>query len=993
MPTNSLTTWIQQDGRPADLAALLPDLKVYADLAVQWRAIAAELWKLGTDAPVDDPRKLAAYLAAALDDAKVREVFATLQLQGLLEALVKVRDRLGDALSPWHKLLQPMSDFVPVVPGSLPVGADSFGIDDGGKDGALALALPRLAEDAAAKIGPAALTFNISASAGLACEAGANWPFLGDGVPPGLLRIGGTGKVETKAGLSLPFGQFGTGTATADASAECGIGFFYRPDAPQQSFGETLYRALGGLPGPLDLDQIRHAMQLAGLEGIALGCRGGVASGIDLVLGENVELPTVAAGTGGLRATLSFQRNATWILSLRKVPGGMRFVLSRDRESEKKWSVGADIKLDLAPLARRIHDLLLRANTAAGPLLAHVTPFLSPGTYLATQAGGLLKTTVQSIVEQQDLRDALVHDASLILGSNAQDESALVDLLVKKIADLAATKSAALLGDVDAWTASVVQGLTTDLPALGATGIPALLQARVQPLLADVRHQFDTLVTQLTGNAATAVPLAQELAALGTQVKAGEARADQLLAGVRELVTKFDGFSRELLAATADTANAKLQARFGWSGDASSSSNYELIGTIANDAAPEAADLWRALATGQMAPFQQLLAGTIAAPRGFLLDPASSLSRLTAGSRGFSFDFILFGMDLSITSIVTGKATITRSGTGELIVAAEGSALRKIDALHEERTISFVSAWDLVLARLDAAAGERRAMSVGVTFDHNDQNLEPHEVNGLFAGLSAQKLIDAGRPVAAMNLYQKWRVGAALDAKVRGSIKVRMRLPDQAVLRMVAIGRAVNAGNKPARSAIFRLAVQAQLATGVASPAQLASDVETIKQTHTLTGSSHDPLDYIVALWNFDPNSGSSDGATYRAVDQLLPRAGAFVSLLATMARIYDARPVFDRPPSAGEMNEAQYAQAERELAAAARKWLALNAVFFLKFRAELHPALMAFFRLLAIMNTPPADPDAAVTDGLSGDVMTASADGLFVIAMARDGDAEPTAI
>lgn len=993
MTTTILPKWIRLDGLPGDLSTILPELKTYVDLATHWRAIAAEVWKLGMDAPVDDPLKLATYLAGALDDAAVGDIFTTLKLEDSLPGLKKIRDRLADKSSPWGKLLQPMTAFVPAALSGTPAGLDSFGIDDGGKDGLLSLNIPKLSADLADDIGPTALTFSINAVAGLACEAGSSWPFQRDGLAPGLLRIGGGGRVRTKAGLSLPLGQFGTGTANADASAEGAIGFFFRPESPSQSFAETLYRAITGIPEPLDIVQISHAMQLAGLEGVALGCRGAVSTGIGIVLGENVDIPRIATGTVGLTADLSFQRTAQWVLSLRRVQGGMRFVLSRDRESERKWSVGADIKLDAAPLARRVHDLLLKANAAVSPILTQIKPFLSPGTYVATEASSLLKMTVESIVEQPDLRDALLKDASIALGASNADTSALVDFLSSKISDLAATKSQAILGDAESWAGTIVQGLITNVPGLAATGLPDQLTARIKPLLTDVKGRFDSLVTQLASNAATSSGLAKELAAVGAQVKAAETNADKLLAGVREVVAKFDDFSRKVLDATSDTANTKIEARFGWSGDNASGDNFELIGTIANNAAPEAAELWRALVTGRMAPFQHILAGTAAPPRGLALDPASSLSRFASASRGFSFEFVLLGLDLSISSIITGKASIARNGVGGLIVAAEGSALRKIDALHEERSITFVSGWDLVLASLGAQDGDRRAMSVGITFDHNDQNLEPNEVNGLFAGLTEQKLIDASRQTKAMDLYQKWRISAALDAQVRGRIKLSMRLPDQAVSRMVAIGREINKGNKSARAAMFRLAVDAQLATGVASQKQLASDVGTIKETHTLTGTSSNPVDYIVALWVFDPKSGSTDGADYRAVDQILPRADGFVTLLARMAQIYDATPVFDSPPKAGEMDEKQYAQAEKDMAGAARRWMALNAIFIIKFKAELHPALLAFFRLLATMATPLADTSDAITDGLGGAPVTANTNGLFVIAMSKVGDANPTAI
>lgn len=994
MPASlSLPNWLTLDGALGDLTHIIPELQSYADLARDWRAIAAELWRLRKDAPVDDPVKLALYLADTLDDPEIVAIFAALGLADLRDGLARLRTRLADPESPWAKLLRPMSAFVPAARSETPAGADSFGIDDGGKDGLLALKIPKLAAEAAGKAGPAALQFSIDAEAGLACEAGANWPFQGDGVAPGLLRIGGGGKIQTKAGISLPLGQFGTGSAHADASAEGAIGFFFRPASPDRSFAETLRTSLTGLPEPLDLREVRHAMALAGLEGLVIGCSGGVGTGLGLVLGKSIDAPGIVTGTLGVTADLSLRRAAQWVLSLRRVPGGMRFVLSRDRESERKWSVGADLTLDVAPLARQVHDLLLEADGTVRPMLDRIRPFLSPGTYLATQASDLLHNAATSIVDQPDLREALLQDGALALGAGDADRSALVDLVARKIADLAATKAQALLGAADGWANAIVERLVAEVPGLAATGLPEALTARIQPLLGDVQRRFEALVTQLTTDAALSTRLAAELAAAGAQVKAVETQADRLLAGVRELVAKFDDFSRQVLDATAATANTRLQARFAWSGENRAGENYELIGTIADDAAPEADALWRALVAGRMAPFQQILAGTVAAPRGFALDPSSSLSRFVSQTRGFAFEFVLVGLDISITSIVSGTASVGRNAAGDLVVAARGSVLRKAEGLDEARSLRFVSAWDLFLARHGAETGDRRAMAMGISFDHQDENLKPDEVNGLFAGLTAQKLIDPSRQANAMALYQRWRVEAAADSRVRGRISVNMRLPDPAVTRMVAIGRALNLGDKAARAAMFRLAVRAQLATGVATDKQLKSDVETIKQTHTLSGTSDDPIAYLLALWIFDPKARSGQEVRYRAVDQLLPRAGSFVTLLATMARIYDATPVLGPARNPGDMDERQYAAAEKQLAAAARSWLALNTVLIVKFKAALHPALLAFFRLLALMGTPAPGPDAAAIDGLEGDPVTGETNALFVIAMAKDGDVNPTPI
>ncbi|MFW2830099.1 hypothetical protein [Sphingomonas sp. ID0503] len=976
-----LPEWLRFDGGAGDLTAILPRLETYAALARHWREIATAVWKRGTDAPVDSPVRLAVYLAGAIDDPAVAEIFATLNLGDLHGRLTRIAGELTDAASPWAKLLRPMSDFVPAETPAGELG--TFGLDTGGADGRIELKIPKLEADAVRTVGSAALTFDIGAEAGLSCAAGAAWPFQTDGVVPGLLRLGANGQVRTRAGLSLPFGQVGSGTAHAGASASASAGWFFRPDDMAKPFAEVLLESLAAIPGPLDLTRITHAMHLAGLEGVTLGCDGAVDAGLGIVLGQNYDIPGIASGRIGLTAELSFRRNARWVLTLRRVEEGTRFVLSRDEASERNWGVGVGLMLDATPLARRTHDLLLKADSAAKPIIGRIRPFLSPGTYLTSEARDLLKAAAQSIFRQEDLRDALVKDLSLALGEGEGDESALISLIETRIADLAATQAGGILADVSAWTGTVVQGLVAKVPALAATGLPEALTARIQPLLGEAKARFETLLAELVATPKASSALAKELEDIGVKVKATAGEADALLAGVRALVTTFEAFARKLVETVGDEANARLQARFGWSGADTMGQKYELAGTFARDAGPEAARLWQDLATGRLQGLQRMLADPSLAPAGVRLDPTSSLSRLVSSERGFAFEIVILGVELSIASIVKGKASITTNGAGEVIVAAEGSALRKVEGFDEGRAASFVSSWNLMLAKL-GGPGSRRAMRVSVAFDHDDKALKQSEVKKLLAGLEAQKLIDGSRARAAEALYQQWKLANALDPDIQGRISLRMILPDAAVQRMVAIGRELNTPNNPALLAIFGLAVRAQLAAGVSSPKQFDRDVGAAKDIFTISIVTKDPVAYMVALWNskIDLLPSRSEGQRLPAFAQLIPRAGAFVRLLRIMARIYDAIPVHgeSRP---GEWTEKDYAAAEKELASAARHWLRLNQKLILWFDAEMHPAMLAFLRLLALM-TRPAAPGAAVTDGLDGDPDTATVNGLFVIAMAE---------
>lgn len=963
----SPANWISVGGLTADLGALATRAQALATLAQHWEALAARLASIAAGAPLGDVGLLAGYLAAHLGDEPVRQAFADIGLGELHRSLLAQRDQLGQA----GKLLQPINVF----------GA-------GLADGAITLSLPTVSGGAGAAIGPAALRFDVGLQGGLGCEAGAAWPFTNDGVEGGLLRLGGQGGVTTKAGLSLPLGQFG-GSAHADAAAALALSLFFRPTDAAESYASALLGALSTLPSPLDLASLD---QVAGFAGLALSCDGSVSAGLALSLGKSFDLPQVAAGKVGITADLSFQRKATWVLSLRRAGDGLRFVLSRDELRERNWSAGVDITLDAAPLARRVHDMLIEAESFAGPAFNQIKPFLSPGTYLATQAAALLKATAGSIVEQPQLREALLQDLSLVLGkpgdSEATRSSALAQLLSSTIADLAATHGAGLVQGAETWAKAITADLFTRFPPLAAVASEEL-EARIKPLVGDVIQRFTGLASGLANDPVWSQHLGSELSAAGAGLAAGVAQADQLLASTRSAFMRFFGFAAQVTQATADDTKAKLSARFGWSGTDSSGLKFEMVGTFTESNA-ETANLWHALVTGNLAPFQMILADPSRSPAGLVLSPDSSLSRFADKQRGFAAEITVLGIDVSLASIVKGEASITRNAAGDISVTAQGSALRQVEGFGEGRSAGFMSSWDLLMLKSDTAAGVARSMAVDVAFDHDDKDLEPKEVQAMLAGLSEQGLIEPGRVDQAQAIYQSWRVKAAGSGKVSGRIGLRLRLPAAAAERMVAIGRMLRTGDNAALLAVFDLAIRSQLATGVTTAKQFDRDLKQAIDEFTISHHTDEPTAYLIALWNskVDLTPDQGNGTQFPALAQLIPRAGALVTLLRTMAEIYDAVPTSDDHPTGGAWTQVDYADAEKRLVAASRAWLRLNQSFVFFFKSALHPALLAFLRLLVALARPqqPGSPAIAALDAATN---VAANSALFRITM-REGAAEP---
>lgn len=976
--TETLPSWIKIDNAVGDLSNLIPQLKTYADLAAHWRDIARAVRQLAADAPVDSPVNLASYLVTNIGRDEIAEIFSNLQLSKLHDALKEVGDDFLDPQAPWAKLLRPASEFVETY---LDQPAEEGVLDDGDNPGLVRLNIPNLAGDGDTGLGPATLSFALAAQAGLECEAGAVWPFRGDEVQPGLLRIGADGAVEAKAGISLPFGKIGSGATSASASAKAQLNYFYRPSRPDLVYAEAVAAALINLPNPLNLSDINHSVRLSGMEGLVLVCDGAASAGLSAKLGTDFSFKQLATVSAGLVATLEFKRNARWVLSLRNDGVGLHFVLSRALSRERDWSVGVDIGLDYSGLARKVHDALSEALDLIGPKLDAIRPFLSPGTYLSERAGGLLDAAVGSIVSEPDLKAALLQDLGRVLGQSDAKDLALANYLRDNIADLAASHVGGVLSDTEKWARHVAEGLTSKFPALSATDVLEKLIARIKPALGDVKAQFDDAVTKLANQAG----IAKSLSDIGIDLDKNLAKADQLTAGIRNVVGKFDAFSKEVLEKTGEGVEHKLTARFGWNGGNSRGEQYELIGSF-DQVNEETAALWKSLVTGQLEPFQRILSDPASAPVGMRLDPKSSLTRFAGKHRGFALEIVVLGFSLSIKSIIKAEAKIAVSAGGDVTVFAKGTAEREVDGFDEGRSASFISSWDLALLKADdAALGGQRNMSVSLKLDHSDKNLEPKEIDGFLGGLERAGLVETSRIKRARDIYQGWRV-ANPGKKLNGRIDVGFALTASSVARMVSIGRLCAIDGSVHHRAVFTTAAQALLLSGATDSDRLDRDCREARREFKELRKVEDPWQIVYALRTVDltpPEVAGHRGYSYTAFGKLIELSKSFPRMLSQMAQIYDAIPV-GTVGVGTQWSEKDYVRAELALAKDARKWLRLNQKLIFSFKSDMHPAMVAFLRLLADMNQVMVTSDPL--DGLDAMVDVSTSSGLFAISMKSGG-------
>ena len=972
--TETLPVWLKVEDALGDLSKTIPQLKAYAGLAKHWRDIALAVRKLAADAPVDSPLNLLNYLAVNIGKKEIAELFKELGLSTLHAQLAEVGGEVVDPKAPWAKLLQPTSGFVETY---LEKPAEEGTLDDGKSPGLVQLGIPKLTSAASASLEPATFELAGTGKATLDCEAGSVWPFRGDSVAPGLLRIGASGAFEAKAGVSLPFGQIGSGAAQAEGSAKAELNCYYRPARPDMLFAEAVTSTLMSLPNPLNLSEINHAVRLAGMEGMVLVCDGKVSSGLSATLGKDFSFEQLASVSAKMVAQLEFKREARWLLSLRNTGSGLNFVLSRALTRDRDWSVGVDIGLDYSGLARQVHDALSEALEVIGPELESIRPFLSPGTYISENLGALLDSAVRSIISNPDLRAALLQDLGRVLGQSDSKDNALATYLRDSIVDLAASHAGGVTSDMEAWAQHIASGVSEKFPALSSDDVKNALVAQIKPLLDDVRAKFDSAVTKLAAQA----NVSKSLADIGVELNKKLSKADRLTAGIRDVVVKFDAFSNEVLEKAGESIKHKLTAKFGWNGGVSSGEQYELVGTF-DQVNEETAALWRALVTGRLEPFQRILASPEAAPVGLRLDPKSSLMRFVDKHRGFSLELVVLGLNLSIKSIIKAEASIELSAGGDITVLAKGMAEVDVVGFKEGRSASFVNSWDLALLKTqDAALGGDRKMSVSLKLDHSDRDLEPKEVDGFLGGLGQAGLIESSRVKRAQEIYQGWRL-TNTGKPIQGRVEVGFAMTAQSVLRMVALGRICGTDGTQQHRAVFTTAAQALLLSGATDTDRLDRDCREARREFKELAKVDDSWQILYALRTVDltpPEVAGHRGYNYAAFGKLMELSKSFPRILSQLAQIYDAIPV-GAVGTGTRWSEKDYVRAEMALAKDARRWLRLNQKLIFWFKSDMHPAAIAFLRLLADLNQVMATSNPL--EGFDARLETARSNNLFSITM-----------
>jgi hypothetical protein len=944
---------------------LLEDSRLLADIGALgsiWPTIASDLARLAAQ-PALAPGQVLGWLFAHIDDAQVTSLFHAVNQDDLLARLRAGITRLQTLLPGLPQLLAPVS--------ASPAPKVQW------QPGTLTTPLTPATD----------LSLTFALSGGLTCQAGAAWPYKGDGITDPLLMLEANGDIKADATFKLPF-SYGSLGVTGGAEARPDIQYYFFESDSNQIFGAALAQAIGRLPDPFDPASVWRAFAHDGLAGMVLGFDGSTSLGVTLTLGKDFDVPLWLTGTLGATIAVDVSRRSLYQLSVHVATRPVSLLdtprivmtLSRSDTAEQDWSAGIGLTIDLAPIAAQIHDLLQTQLTGVDAMIARIVPYLSPGTWLAAHAAPLLDSVIARLTTDPILQPALEHDAALLLGQTPTTDD-LKTLLLQRIT--AAIDSVGATGSTA--VTDIATSLTNALPALAATGATTRLSDDLTTLIGQYGHGLDTLASTLL-DAGGLSAVEDSFAKIGTQLKNV---ANPVLDGLHDIITRYDALAHKILDFTADQARARIAARISYDAKQTRQAQYELTGTFTS-LSDAAGDLYRALSFGQLNAIRQALTGKVS---GFTLnEAASSITRIAGVSETLGYELLLFGLELTGSDVLSAQAQVSVTPAGTIQIAAQGSFARSMQIAGASRSLTFFTACDVLRSRSEIAAG-RPTIRLGLTATHADSDLKLSDVTGFLDRLVDFGLISDQRRQSANGIMTGWTTTRGKNTPLAGRLTVAQNFNASDIAALLALGSAIGDPRMPSAAglSVFRQGAQALFYTQATSAGEWGRQVgdfdyrSAFKQTRAQYA---DNLDFAYrvtlnpalkqTLVGLSIGQGGPRGTMDPVIGDFLQTVNPLLDMIDLLSRfnqLYQATPPAADP--AGALNF--YKGIEKTIASDAAPWLSLNSKLVFGFNPHLHRRTVALFLLLASLARDLA-PDAP------GHLF----DDMFVITLSQ-GDSGPT--
>jgi hypothetical protein len=934
-------------------------------------------------------------LEALLQDAQ--DLRGDLELIKAVAAIVKAWPRLAATLNDFPSAEALLEKLVEDVDGETFVTA--FGKVEGGEDlrGRLSEALKRV-RDAAGKLPPevkllltrtsaiahevkdehpglVALTLvdkdkdvpvgggdyklKLGGAAKLEFEANdAGFSAGGTGEP--VLRVAASAELRASGSAKLPF-QGGAVNAQAAASAGLGLQGFFEVAVDDRLYAVDIVDALADIPDPFDFRAVGAAFDDTRLRGIAYSFHGATSARVEVSIADGLKLGAGVTAMLGASLGVGLSQEGQYDLVLRRGTerGGVHTIkakLVRKRKAERSLSGNLGLTVDVSALTTRVHEVLKDAIGQWDVLLAKVKPFLSPGTALKAMAPQLIEEAAKTLLADGKLRDALVADLKGAAGIDPTSTSQLVDWVGKELSgalDRAGVLvDATVAGPVEAAVERAIGQLKRNVPTLAQAGFEDQLRAAVKDLpgraVAELKTKLDELIK--THGAPVVGELLEDAGAAAQGAYQG---LDEVFAGVRDLVQRYDKLFQDVLKKAEEATKAKITASLTFEESRSSEVEVQFTGEIL-DRSAAAKDVFEALTRGETKALTDLLkAGSSAAVD---IGNESSIRRRLESKSGRGFEMVLLNFgSLKGSELLTAKAESLVDADGNVQIDSSVELKKRFGSAGEARTTTFVD-----LARLAIAKNEQgeedvvRALELGVSVLNEDAKLEQKELKKFFESLEKRGLVPAGTTTRAVQQFVAWSAGAA---HIKVDVSVKYWFSGEAARKLLMLG-------EPLREPGGRLAFATQKKI-VAAALDRLLEVEVLKKVATLVDAASQVKTQLLEPANkkykasmtmpevflafYEEHLASPNDKFMENFHMVGVPAVHLVSLIQTLGDVYNA-------PAGWKLEQFQAAQ--RGIGDGADPWLRTGALFLFGVSDEIPKRVAAFLLVLArLADVPPASP------------------------------------
>jgi hypothetical protein len=931
----TLKELLKAQGKKLDVAADVETLQALATIREHWEQLRGAVAARDVDSAL-------AFIETLIRDPQNGPLVQALDALGLpggklRAALTKLGDTFQNVDPKFLTLLKPVALF----------DEEGDGPNDGLIDWQL-LGSRKLGSPPRAASKPT-YAFELGALAKLELEAGDAWPGTEAGVADPLLRIGFGGRFEFGAKARIPFsaGALGLG---GGASREAFLDYYFDVRTDQGFYARAVADRLGSMPNPLSLESVWKAFEDSDIAGVVLETKGESAFSVDVSLADAFAFKHDVKTNVGLTFEAKVRRRSTFMLRLHKLAdasaGSLRVeaTLERLHVNEREREMDLGLEVDLASLGRRLAKILEEHQGELKAVLEDYGDYLEPGTYLRSVALKTLRTQfVQDFTQDAALQAALEDVAEHALGvASGRAGKQLETLIEARVAHLLDGADGVITGELDEVAANVGRALAK---ALGFA--PELLEtvvAKVQGLVDGIRGDLATRVKDLSG--AKLAELMTKIDAAGAKVAAAGGKANRALAGVRDVIGRYETGLAKLKAKVSDAAQMKVVAKL---------SAAKASGT---ERAVDAKLLFKRPSKAAEKIYGDIVRGDFDAIVALLKRPSSdveviasetTLSEQTTASRRLGVAAVLVGFELGASSLFEAESEVVIQG-GRVAVISKGEFRSRKRKPREEREVAFIDAYEL------AAAEETREFDVALEISNEDDRLKRREVERVIGGFESAALLPRGTTDRAVDTFNRW-VGPGAKKRIPADIKFALRLGGKEFERVMCLDRRVGTSLPPAvQKEIFDVVVDELVQSGFHEEDHVPRLAAAVHQALGNPGPMPPPKE---VLFNYAPKLHRRLVATVRDQHKktrlrlaaaLHERCMSLVAAFDTMGDIYTAEPRI----GAGEgWDAAQFDAAQRELNELLADWLKAG------WRDAVRPRTIAFVGTLVALAKLDGEPDA----------------------------------